>query len=100
MHALNDVGRVALYGLALTGSPVAGVLLLLANRGWVAHYNDKPWPLLLFCVGTPVFLAAATSALARLHGGSALLLLLTAAVGGVISIGVLLALAAAAGDLS
>lgn len=94
------MGRVALYSFALTAFPAVGVLLLLANQGWVSNYGDKPWPILLFCIGMPLSLAATTSLLARLSLGAALLLLLTAGLGGVISIGVLLILAAAAGSLS
>ena len=100
MQSQNDMGRVALYGLALVGYPAVGVLLLLASRGWLSHSSDKPWPLLLFCIGTPLFLAGVSSVMGRLSLGSALLLLITAAVGGVASIGILLTLAAAAGDLS
>ena len=96
----HGVERAPLYALASIGYPVVGMLALLLSRGWLSHYSDRAWPLILFCIGIPLFLAAVTCVVSRLSVGSAFLLLVTGAVGGVASIVVLLALVAAAGDLS
>jgi hypothetical protein len=99
-QASNDVGRIALYGCALTIYPVVGVLLLLVNQAQLSHESNTAWPLVLFCVGLPLVLAAVTSTLARLSLGAAALMLVIAGMGGLLSIFVLLSIAAASGSLS
>lgn len=94
------MGRIALYGCALTIYPVVGVLLLLVNQAQLSHESNTAWPLVLFCVGLPLVLAAVTSTLARLSLGAAALMLVIAGMGGLLSIFVLLSIAAASGSLS
>jgi hypothetical protein len=93
-------GRLGLYGCAFALYPLVGVLLLIASRSWVSHYSDKPWPLLLFCIGVPLFLSVVTSVFARLRLAPALLMVVTAALGGGVAILVLLGIVAASGALS
>jgi hypothetical protein len=97
-HASNDMGRLALYACALTIYPVVG--MLLADQDRLSHYSETAWPLVLFCVGIPLVMGAVTSGLARLSLGPAALMLAMAGIGGVLSILVLLSIAAALGRLA